>query len=205
MSCSDVVADRDRLRRRRSGAAARRSPCVLMRAELVDLRARQDRLGNLVELGRRHHEDDVRRRLLDRLQQRVERRRRQLVDFVDDEDLVAVAHRHDAEAGDDHLADVVDAGVGRGVDLEDVDVAPFGDLDARVAHAARIGASAPSRSSAPAPGCAPSSSCRRRAARRRRTPARAARSSSALRSVRVTACCPTTSSNCCGRHLRAMT
>ena len=28
---------------------------------------------------------------------------------------------------------------------------------------------------------------------------------SALRSVRVTACCPTTSSNFCGRHLRAMT
>ncbi len=28
---------------------------------------------------------------------------------------------------------------------------------------------------------------------------------SAFRSVRVTACCPTTSSNFCGRHLRAMT
>ena len=28
---------------------------------------------------------------------------------------------------------------------------------------------------------------------------------SAFRSVRVTACCPTTSSNRCGRHLRAMT
>ena len=28
---------------------------------------------------------------------------------------------------------------------------------------------------------------------------------SALRSVRVTACCPTTSSNFCGRHFRAMT
>ena len=44
-----------------------------------------------------------------------------------------------AEAGDDHLADVVDAGVRRGVDLEDVDVAPFGDLDAGVADAAGIG------------------------------------------------------------------
>ena len=64
---------------------------------------------------------------------------RQLVDLVDDEDLVAVAHRHDAEAGDDHLADVVDAGVGRGVDLEHVHVAPFRDLDAGVALAARIG------------------------------------------------------------------
>ena len=64
---------------------------------------------------------------------------RQLVDFVDDEDLVAVAHRHDAEAGDDHFADVVDAGVRGGVDFEHVDVAPFGNLDAGVAVAARIG------------------------------------------------------------------
>ena len=109
------------------------------RPELVDLRARQHGFGNLVELGRRHHEHDVRRRLFDRLEQRVERARGELVDFVDDEDLVAVAHRHDAEAGDDDLADVVDAGVRGGVDLEDVDVASLGDFDARIARAARIG------------------------------------------------------------------
>ena len=109
------------------------------RPELVHLRARQDRFRNLVELGRRHHEHDVRRRLFDRLQQGVERRRRQLVHFVDDEHLEPIAHRHDAEAGDDHLAHVVDAGVRGGVDLEDVHVAPFGDLDARVTDAAGIG------------------------------------------------------------------
>ena len=60
------------------------------------------------------------------------------MDFVDDEDLVAIAHRHDREAGDDHLADVVDAGVGRRIDLQDVDVPSFGDLDARVALAAGL-------------------------------------------------------------------
>ena len=57
--------------------------------------------------------------------------------FVDEEHLVAVAGRRDGEAFDDHLAHVVDPGVGGGVDLEDVDVAAFGDLDAGVADAAR--------------------------------------------------------------------
>ena len=108
------------------------------RAQLEDLRPRQDRLGDLVQLGRRHHEDDVRRRLLHRLEERVERRVRELVDFVDDEDLVAIARRPHLQAVDDHLADVVDAGVRRGVDLEHVEVAAFGDLDAGVADAARL-------------------------------------------------------------------
>ena len=39
-----------------------------------------------------------------------------------------------AERLDDDLADGVDAGVGGAVDLEHVDVAAFGDLDARVAR-----------------------------------------------------------------------
>ena len=42
------------------------------RPELVHLRARTDGFGNLLQLGRRHHEHDVRRRFLDRFQQRVE-------------------------------------------------------------------------------------------------------------------------------------
>ena len=80
----------------------------------------------------------MRRRLLDRLQQRVERVAGQLVDFVDDEHLVAVPDRHDRQPGDDHLADVVDLGMRGRVDLEDVDVASLGDLDAGVAFAARL-------------------------------------------------------------------
>src|SRR3954468_11967894 len=56
--------------------------------------------------------------------------------LVDDEYLVSVAHRQNTEPGDDHLADVVDLGVRGGVDLQHVDVAPFGDLDTRVTLAA---------------------------------------------------------------------
>ena len=60
------------------------------------------------------------------------------MDFVDDEDLVAVADRRDAEAGDDDVADLVDLRVGGGVDFEHVHVAALGNLDARVADAARV-------------------------------------------------------------------
>ena len=107
--------------------------------QLEHLRARLDRRRHLVDLGRRHHEDDVRGRFFDRLEQRVEGLGGEAVHFVDDEDLVAVAHRRHAEAGDDDLADLVDLRVGGGVDLEHVHVAPFGDLDAGVADAAGIG------------------------------------------------------------------
>ena len=68
------------------------------------------------------------------------------MDLVDDEDLVAIARRPHLQPVDDHLADVVDAGVRRGVDLEHVEVAALGDLDAGVADAAGLRASAPSRS-----------------------------------------------------------
>ncbi len=61
------------------------------------------------------------------------------MDLVDDEDLVAIADRPDGQAVDDHVADVVDAGVRRRVDLEHVEVAALGDLDAHVADAARFG------------------------------------------------------------------
>ena len=109
------------------------------RAQLELLRPRPDRLRDLVQLRRRHHEDDVRRRFLDRLEQCVERAVRQHVHFVDDEDLVAIAGRGDAEPLDDHFADVVDTGVRRGVELDHVDVAALGDLDAGIARAARVG------------------------------------------------------------------
>src|SRR5688500_1644965 len=60
------------------------------------------------------------------------------MDFVDDEDLVAIAHRRDAEWLDDHLADGIDACVGGAVDLEDVNIAPFGDLRAGITSATGI-------------------------------------------------------------------
>ena len=174
------------------------------RLQLEDLRPRLDRRRHLLDLGRRHHEHDVRRRLFDRLQQRVERLVRQPVHFVDDEDLVAVAHRRDAERLDDDLADLVDAGVGGAVDLEHVHVAAVGDLDARVAHAARLGRRAVLAVERP----------RQDARRRRLADAARAREDERLReppgaiaflSVSMTPRWPMTSSNRCGRHLRART
>jgi hypothetical protein len=108
------------------------------RLQLEHLRARPDRVGHLARLGRRHQELHVRRRLLDRLEQRVERLRRKPVDLVDDEDLEAVAHRRDGERLDDDLADGVDAGVGGAVDFEHVDVTALGDFEAGVARPARL-------------------------------------------------------------------
>ena len=173
--------------------------------ELEDLRARLDRRRHLLDLGRRHHEDHVRRRFFDRLQQRVEGLGREPVDFVDDEDLVAIADRRDAEAGDDDVADLVDLRVGRGVDLEDVDVAALRDLDAGVADCRTDPRSVPGCSSAPR--------ARIRAVVVLPTPRGPAKTKDcairfaaiALRSVWVTPRWPMTSSNRCGRHLRART
>ena len=108
------------------------------RLQLEHLRPRLDGGGHRVQLGRRHHELHVRRRLLDGLQQRVERVLRQAMDFVDDEDLVAIAHRRNRQRLDDDLANGVDAGVGGAVNLEDVHVAAFGDFAAGIAVAARL-------------------------------------------------------------------
>ena len=102
---------------------------------------------------------------------------------------------------------VVDLRVGGRVDLEDVHVAALGDLDARLARAARLGRRA---------GAGHAVEAAREDARRRRLAdaARAGederlRDAAAVRiafwSVRVTPPCPTTSSNRCGRHLRAST
>src|SRR5580765_1975863 len=108
------------------------------RLELEHLRPRLDRRRHRVQLRRRHHELDVRRRLLDRLQQRVERALREAVDFVDDENLVSIAHGRDRERLDDDLANSVDARIRGAVDFEHIDVAAFGDLETRVALAARL-------------------------------------------------------------------
>ncbi len=59
--------------------------------------------------------------------------------LVDDEHLVAVTHRLNRQTRDDHFPNVLDLGVRGGVYLEHVDVAPVGDLTARVAVAARVG------------------------------------------------------------------
>ena len=78
-------------------------------------------------LGGRHDKDDVRRRLLQDLQQRIERRSRQHVDFIDDENLVTIPGRR-IPCVLTQLADIVDAGIGGGVDLEHIHALARGDL-----------------------------------------------------------------------------
>ena len=76
--------------------------------------------GTFVGLGRGEHEHGVRRRLLERLQERVPGRRREHVRLVEDVDLAAPA---DGRVGDAlaQLADVVDRVVRRGVHLDHVE------------------------------------------------------------------------------------
>ena len=76
-------------------------------------------------------------RLLQRLQHRVEGVAREHVHFVDDVDLEAAGGRR-VQRVLQQLAHVVDLGVGRGVELEQVDEAPGVDLRAR-ARTARTG------------------------------------------------------------------
>ena len=63
------------------------------RPEVEALAAREDRRGQPPRLRGGEDEDDVRRRLLQGLQERVERRLREHVDFVDDVDLAPPARR----------------------------------------------------------------------------------------------------------------
>ena len=95
--------------------------------EVEALAARQDCLRDLLRVGRAQHEHHVRRRLLERLEQRVERRRGEHVDLVDDVNLVRAAHRGEAHRVDDLLAHVVHTRTGCGVQLVDVRMRALGD------------------------------------------------------------------------------
>ncbi len=90
------------------------------------LAARQHRHRHLSNFGGGEHEFGVLRRLFQRLQEGVERRGREHVDFVDDVDLVARARRRIAHAVVD-LAHIIDAGMGSGVHFQHVDVPAFHD------------------------------------------------------------------------------
>src|SRR6266540_4618004 len=89
-------------------------------SEVEALAAGYNRRWDLVRLGRREHEDGVRRRLFEGLQESVPGRPGQLVRLVDD------VHPKSAFAGSilDFLAqvtDIVDAPVGGRVDLDQVE------------------------------------------------------------------------------------
>ena len=118
--------DLDRFLARRSPARCFTSSAGIDPAQVEALAARQDGDRDLADLGGGEDELGVRRRLLQRLEQRVERLRGQHVDFVEDVDLVARADRRIADGVVD-LAHVVDAVVGGGVHLDDVDVPALHD------------------------------------------------------------------------------
>ena len=91
------------------------------RPEVEPLAAALDRRKHLVRLGRAQDELHVRRRLLHGLQQRIERRRGEHVDLVDDVDLVRRPRRQHAGVGD-QVPGILHAVVARAVDLDDVEV-----------------------------------------------------------------------------------
>ena len=105
--------------------------------QIEPLATRQDRGRHLVHLGGGHDELHARRRFFQRFQQRVERRLRQHVDFVDDVDLVTGRYGGIAHALDD-LAHIINAGVGRGVHFHNVHMAAGRDGNAGLAHPARV-------------------------------------------------------------------
>ena len=126
------------------------------------LAARADGRQHAREVGRAEDEDEVGRRLLDQLQQRVPGLRGELVRLVDDVDLVAALDRlqHGALAD---LADVVDAALRGGVHLDHVERAAVRDRLARRGRRGRSRRSGRPRRSAPWRGSAPATSCRCRA------------------------------------------
>ena len=101
-------------------------------AEIEPLAARLDRREDLVRLGGGEDELHMLRRLLQRLEQGVERRGGQHVHFVDDVDLVAGPGRA-VDGVLPQLADLVDAVVRGPVDLDHVDVFARVDGDATAA------------------------------------------------------------------------
>src|SRR5581483_4122518 len=106
--------------------------------EVVALKPRQYRVRHLLRFGGRQDELDVGRRLLERLEQGVECLIGELMGFVDDVDLEAVASGAIAEVFDDR-ARIIDLPVRRAVDLAYVEGAPGADFDAGGAFAARFG------------------------------------------------------------------
>ncbi len=107
-------------------------------AQVVALAARQHRGEDLVGIRGGEDELGVRRRLLQRLQQRIEGVRREHVDLVDDVDLEAALDR---AMGDrlHQVAHLLDLRVRGTVDLEDVERDAVGDLLTGRAGVARLG------------------------------------------------------------------
>ena len=166
------------------------------------LAARAHGREHLLQLGRAEDEDEVGRRLLDELQERLPRGIGELVRLVEDVDLVAALDRLEDDALAD-LADVVDPALRGGVHLDDVERGAVRDreADGHVLSGVGDGPGVPAQFSAFA---------RIRAIEVFPVPRGPAKRyawrtwscSIAFCSVRTTASCPTTSSNPCGRYFR---
>ena len=110
-------------------------------AEAELLAAGRDGGRDLVNFGGAQHEDHPFGRLLQRLEQRVEGFVGDLMRFVDDENLIAVARRAVAHVFA-QLAHFVDAAIGGRVDLDHVQGVAGGDFQATGAFAAGRGGGA---------------------------------------------------------------
>ena len=131
-----------------AGSATRPSAARIRRELALDLgdgqapdvealEARQDRRREARRLGRGEHEDDEVGRLLERLQERVPGVLGDLVRLVEDVDLAPELAGRVRQALA-QVADVVDAAVARGVDLDEVERRPLADRDARRAGVAGV-------------------------------------------------------------------
>ena len=114
-------------------------------AEVEPLAPPDDGGRHLVRLGGGQDEPDAGRRLLEHLQQRVERLARQALGLVDDVDLLpALAGAVGARSRSSRASST--PAVGGRVDLDHVQVRALPDPHALLADPARLGASGPSRS-----------------------------------------------------------
>ncbi len=98
--------------------------------ELELLAAREDRVRHLVQLSCRENEDNVRRWLLERLEQGIEGAGREHMHLVDHEDLEMVTRRGEGDVIDDHITHIVDPGIRGRIDLQYIHRVAGRDLEA---------------------------------------------------------------------------
>ena len=108
-------------------------------AEVEPLTARMDGLRNFLGVRSAEDEHNMVRRFFQGLQQRIEGRRGQHVNLVDDVDLFAAARRRELDAPDDLFAHVLHARAACGIQFVDVRVRAGRNLRAVLARAVRIG------------------------------------------------------------------
>lgn len=110
---------------------------VLDPFKIITLGAGNDRIGYFMDLGRRKNEFDVLWRLLQRFQKRIERSFRKHMHLVDDIDLVRCLGGLKLSALD-HIPDIVDSGIGSGINLDHIQEASVLEITTVLALSARV-------------------------------------------------------------------